>query len=373
MGGRIMKEKIDFYMPTKVILQEECVDRQKDLFKRLGSKVMIVTGQSSAKQNGAQRDVINALEEQKIDYIIFDQVMSNPTIACVYKGAKLARKEQVEGIIAIGGGSPMDAAKVINLLTVQDIKEEDLFSGVYEDRILPMIHIPTTAGTGSEVTPYAVLTNDSKQTKTSIGSPLLFPRVALCDAKYTMYLDAKTTIHTVVDALSHAIEGMFSVKATTFTDALALESIQCIVDCYEGMKTNALVLKEREKLLYASTIAGIVIAQTKTTTVHAMGYSLTYFKGIDHGRANALLLGEFLTYAVSRDKNKVQEILEAMNLKDVEEIKAWLDSLLGKKEKLSSEEIHQYTQIASLSKGIKNCKLVLSPNEIEELYTRALG
>lgn len=368
-----MKEKIDFYMPTKVILQEGCVSKQKEVFKSLGSKVMLVTGKSSAKQNGAQKDVIEVLEELNITYIIFDQVMSNPTIACVYKGAQLARKEQVQGIIAIGGGSPMDAAKAINLLTVQDIKEEDLFNGVYEDKILPMIHIPTTAGTGSEVTPYAVLTNDSKQTKTSIGSPLLFPQVALCDAKYTMHLDAKITVHTAIDALSHAIEGMFSVKATTFTDALALESIQCIVDCYEEMKTGNLLFKEREKLLYASTIAGMVIAQTKTTTVHAMGYSLTYFKGIDHGRANALLLGAFLTYASIHSKNKVQEILEAMNLRDVEEMQTWLDSLLGKKEKLSQAEIHQYAQIASLSKGIKNCKLVLSLDEIEELYTKALG
>ena len=120
--------------------------------------------------------------------------------------------------MAIGGGSPMDAAKAIALLACQDIPESALFSGEYGTEVLPMVHIPTTAGTGSEVTQYAVLTNDAAQTKTSLASPMLFPKYALLDAKYMSGLSLSTTINTAMDALSHVIEGMLSIRANAMTD-----------------------------------------------------------------------------------------------------------------------------------------------------------
>jgi len=202
-----------YYLPTRIIAGKDCIIQNRDLFRSLGKKALIVTGAHSAKRNGSLSDVITALEATGVSYFVFDKVMSNPTIACVYEGAEVARVNQCDMIIAIGGGSPMDAGKAIALLAAQEIAEENLFAGNYTDQVLPMAFVPTTAGTGSEVTQYAILTNDQAQTKTSIASDLLFPNVAFLDAKYTENLPTETTINTAIDALSHAVEGMLSVKA----------------------------------------------------------------------------------------------------------------------------------------------------------------
>lgn len=369
-GEKIMNMK--FYMPTKVIMASECIRSNGEIFRQLGHKAMLVTGKYSAKKNGAQEDVIAALSAQGISYIIYDEVMPNPTIQCAYEGAAIARENNVDMIIAIGGGSPMDAAKAMSLLAVQDIKEEDLFSGNYENKILPMVHVPTTAGTGSEVTPYAILTNDKKQTKTSISSPLLFPNVAFCDPKYMVSLNQTTTINTAVDALSHAIEGILSVKASPITDVMAGESIERIVSCYKGLLEGRLSLEERGSLLYASTLAGMVIAHTGTTAVHSMGYSLTYFKDIDHGRANGLLLGEFLRVIEGEMHERIALILKHMGLATINEVKEWFESLLGEKEKITKEEIKVYANLAIQAKNIANCPVVISRDQIEEIYNHSL-
>ena len=360
--------KMNFYIPTKVIMTKDCVINYSEEFSKLGSKAMIVTGRVSAKKNGAQDDVVTALKMQNMEYVVFDKVMSNPTIACAYEGAAFAKANKVDLIIAIGGGSPMDAAKAMSLIVAQDIKEEDLFSGNYGKEIIPMIHIPTTAGTGSEVTPYAILTNDVKQTKTSIAAPILFPTVALCDPKYMIQLGKTTTINTAIDALSHSVEGMLSIKASPLTDVLAIESIKKISACHTALKKGELSLEDRGNLLYASTLGGMVISHTGTTAVHSMGYSLTYFKDIDHGRANGLLLAEFLRVVEKSLPDRIQLILKAMGVKNVDELKVWLEDLLGEKESITKAEIEKYSAIAIQAKNIANCPVKLDENEINKIY-----
>ena len=357
-----------YYMPTRIIIGDDCIIQNSELFKTLGKKALIVTGVQSAKRNGSEKDVKTALEAVGIPYLVYDKVMSNPTIACAYEGAALAKENDVDFIIAIGGGSPMDAGKAIALLTVQDIEEGNLFAGNYGKEVLPMAFVPTTAGTGSEVTQYSILTNDKAQTKTSIATDLLFPTVTFLDAKYTKQLGIVTTINTAIDALSHAVEGMLSVRASNVSDALAVASIRmimsCVPDLLQALQAGtevALTLKQREQLLEASLMAGMVIAQTGTTAVHAMGYSLTYFKNIDHGRANGLLLGVYLKLVEKVEPELAGRILAAMNFSEAEQFRELLNQLLGEKEEISSEEILQFSKMASQTKNIANC--VVKPTE----------
>jgi len=155
--------------------------------------------------------------------------------------------------------------------------------------------VPATAGTGSEVTPYAIVTNDFKRTKTSLSAPEMFPKLAFLDGKYMLSLPRNTTIHTAIDALSHAVEGMFTTKSTPQGDLVALESIRLLFGIFPKLQaSSALSLSERDTLLYASMLAGTVIAQAGTTAVHTLGYALTYHYGTDHGEANGVLLGEIL-------------------------------------------------------------------------------
>lgn len=360
-----------FCMPTKVICQEDCVRNNAEIFG-IGKKALVVTGRQSAKLCGALDDVIWALNKNNIDYAIFDRVMNNPTVECVYEGAELAMEEEADFVVAIGGGSPMDAAKAIALLAVNDIDRKDLFSGNIGNRALPMIHIPTTAGTGSEVTPYSILTNHEKQTKTSIAAPCLFPSYALLDAKYTESLSAVTTVSTAVDSLSHSVEGMMSVRANCMSDILAREAVRLISEEFGALAKGEFSYKSREKLLYASMLGGVVISQTKTTAVHAMGYSLTYFKGIDHGRANGLLLGAFMRYTENFIPQRTGMITECMGLADTEAFCRKLDEILGEKEKFTIQELEMYSDIAANAGGIKNSVKCPSRDEILELYKMSL-
>lgn len=358
----------NFYMPTRIIAGKDCIVKNAPVFTSLGKKAMIVTGAASAKKNGSLEDVTKALQSVGVNYVIFDKIMSNPTIAIAYEGAGLAKKEKVNFIIAIGGGSPMDAGKAIALLASQTIKEEDLFSGNYKNQILPMVFVPTTAGTGSEVTQYSILTNDKAQTKTSIATPLLFPTIAFLDAKYMMGLGKTTTINTAIDALSHAVEGMLSARSTIMSNMLAAESIMAIADSLEDLKSGKLSYERREKLLYASMLAGIVIAHTGTTAVHSMGYSLTYFKNIDHGRANGLLLGGFLDFVIQRKPELIYRILSLMGLSSIESLIAILDELLGEADSITEEEIKEYSKIAIKAKNIPNCAVIPELKDLEEIY-----
>jgi len=146
-----------YHMPTKILSGDNCIVENSSIFKSIGKKAMLVTGKTSAKKNGAQEEVLKALEKVKIDYVIYDAVMSNPTVKSAYEGATFAIENGIDFIIAIGGGSPMDAAKVMAVLAVNpNIKKEDLFNPQSFASALPIVAIPTTAGTGSEVTPYAI-------------------------------------------------------------------------------------------------------------------------------------------------------------------------------------------------------------------------
>ena len=222
-----------YYMPVRIVSGEDCVKKNASLLRTLGKNVLVVTGKSSAK-NGALEDAVFAFNMNGQKYTIYDRVPNNPTVACVEEGARIAREVGADCVVAIGGGSPMDAAKAIAMLARQDAPE-GIFAHAITDDVLPMAHIPTTAGTGSEVTPYSIITNDEKQTKTSISAPSLFPVYAFLDGKYMASLPQNVTVNTALDALSHAVEGMLSVRATLITDALARESIRLLTGEYDTL------------------------------------------------------------------------------------------------------------------------------------------
>ncbi|NTV89654.1 MAG: iron-containing alcohol dehydrogenase [Clostridiales bacterium] len=358
-----------FYMPTKVILGRNCIIENSGLFKTLGKKAIIVTGKGSAKKNGSGADVRKALEAEGIEYVVYDKVMSNPTIACAYEGASVARDSGADFVIAVGGGSPMDAGKAIALLAVQDIPEEQLFSWNY-GRALPMAFVATTSGTGSEVTPYAILTNDREQTKSNMATDRIFPEVSFLDYAYTEGLSLTATINTAIDALSHSVEGMLSVKASVISDALASSGIKLFMECegelgraLESGSISAISAQTREKLMHCSVLGGMVIAQTGTTVVHAMGYPLTYFRKIDHGRANGLLLGEYMKLVEAGNPELAGRVLGIAGIASAEGLKSMLDRLLGDKEKMEPVEIGSFTDITMKAKNLANC--VVRPDMVE--------
>ncbi|MEA4814440.1 MAG: iron-containing alcohol dehydrogenase family protein [Oscillospiraceae bacterium] len=359
--------KQNFYLPTKIIMDTDCVAANAKQLAALGTKALIVTGAHSAHVNGSLDDVTQALKSEGRAYKVFDKVEPNPTVECVYAGAKCARDAGCDFVIAIGGGSPMDSAKAIAMLAIQDIPEAKIFSGGYKER-LPLCCIPTTAGTGSEVTQYSILTNDSAKTKTSLASPVLFPDLALLDSKYMASLPRSTMINTVLDSMSHSAEGYLSVKSTAFSDTLALKAMRIIGRCLERLGTGGLNGDDRADLLLASTMGGMVIVHTGTTAVHAMGYSLTYFRHIDHGRANGILLTEFLKRAERACPERTADILTALGFSSFTDMERKLNLLLGKKEKITGEELSEYADIAIKAGNIANCLWKPERSDLYDIY-----
>jgi len=343
-----------YSMPVKVIAGRNCLIQSSKMLKAFGKKALIICGYSSAEKNGSLKDVRCTLESIQVGYVIFRGIAPNPTVQQVRDVSEVCKKNECDFVIAIGGGSVIDAAKVVAILSKNELTEEQLFSQHTFDSVLPLIAVPTTAGTGSEVTQYSILTNVSKETKSFVVSEQIFPKIAFLDGKYLVDLPHETTVHTAIDALSHAVEGYLAVRFTTLGRILALESIKMLAPALKSLyDKEELTIEDRDQLLYASMVAGIVISQSGTTAVHALGYSLTYFKLVDHGRANGLLLPSYLEYIEKERKKEVLIILKSLGLSSIEELKSMISSLLQAVE-LTDEEVDKFSEIAIKAKNIEN-------------------
>ncbi|MCK5883889.1 MAG: iron-containing alcohol dehydrogenase [Bacteriovoracaceae bacterium] len=345
--------EFNFHMPTKVFFGFNCIEKHSHELKRLGPKCLIVCGNQSAKMNGSLSDITSALNKENIEFEIFNEVEPNPSIETVTRGGLRARELKVDFIIGIGGGSPMDAAKAVAIVAKNEFSE-DVFTQSYKTPALPVVTIPTTSGTGSEVTQYAILTDESAETKRGIAHQQIFPVYSFLDGKYMNSLPTEQTINTVIDAFSHAAEGYLAARSTPITDILALESIGIIGGLLNKLDKEKLIRKDRDSLLYASMLAGIVIAQTGTTICHAMGYSLTYFKKIDHGRANGLLFPAFLRHSMNAQDGKVTKLLEALGLHSIEEFEVTIEKLFEEKIILTKDELGLFSEKAFKTGNVEN-------------------
>jgi len=334
-----------FKIGTKVLFGKGCLIQNKELVAKCGKRALIVTGKNSAKASGALSHVEEILKEYNIDYSIYDRVENNPSLENVAEGGKAAREFKADFIIGIGGGSPLDASKAIAVLAVNDIEPLDLYKNVFENKPLPIVAIPTTAGTGSEVTPYSILTRDDIKTKMSFGNEDTFPKLAFIDATYTESMPYETAVDTAVDALSHAMEGYLSKRSTPVSDVLALEAMKVFSECTNAIIDNNIDFNIREKLLYVSMLGGMVISHTGTTIIHGLGYSLTYFKGIPHGRANGYFMQEYLKFNYEAVGEKINKILELFKVSSIDEFGDIIEKMVKKDLSLSSEEIKNYAAL----------------------------
>jgi len=362
-----------FYVPTRVFAGASCVTTHAEALRPLGTKALIVTGRSSAQVSGAGPDVQAALDTLGIPWVVFDRIPPNPGFAEVREAAAFGRSQGVDFVVGIGGGSPLDAAKAIAVLIANDLDDDALLAPPFPRPPLPIVAVPTTSGTGSEVTPYAILTNDKVRSKSNVSHESLFPRVAFLDARYTAGLPRNVTVNTALDALSHLVEGYLAVRSTTLSQAMALQGLALLgpelktLAGHQGLPT----LPQREALLLASTTAGLVIAHTGTTVGHALGYSLTYFKDIDHGRANALVMSACLDFLMTGHGPRVRKVLAALGFTAVSQLRELLDALLGPKEALTDEETRSFAAIAAQARNLANTLQVPTQEELVDLYLRS--
>lgn len=204
-----------FFDPTNTYAERNCIQNHKKDLLALGTRAFVITGHSSSKKNGSLDDVIAVLEEASVPYKVFNEIEENPSVETVVKAAEIGKEFKADFVIGIGGGSPLDASKAIALLIANPEESGDCFYVEKDLKALPIAAVPTTCGTGSEITPAAVLTRHDTQTKKSI-SYKLFPDLALVDGKYLLSASKNLLINTCVDALAHAVESRVNIQTNIY-------------------------------------------------------------------------------------------------------------------------------------------------------------
>lgn len=288
----------EFNMPTRLIHGPGCRERLSDELPPSLERILIVTD-GGLVDCGLGDRIAEQLEGR--DRHFFSEVEPNPSFETVDAGGKLARANDTQLVIGLGGGSPMDAAKgIAALATNPEIVCRDLVSGRELDRpALPIICLPTTSGTGSEVTPFAVFSDRAARTKLGCAFPSFYPVLALVDPELTYSMPVQTVIDTGLDVLTHAVEAYLSTVATPIGDLFALDAIQRVHEHLpQAAKRDEQAMSE---MALAATQAGVAIAHASTILPHVMGYPLTVEHGVPHGRASTLALVPFFEYLRERD------------------------------------------------------------------------
>ncbi len=254
------------------------------------TKVFVVTDKV-LRSIGVVSKVTDLLDEAKIDYVVFDDVKPNPTVANVNHGLELYESENCTGILSIGGGSPQDAAKAIGLLETNGGNIVD-FEGIGKSRFksVPIIAVNTTAGTASEVTINYVISDEERKIKMVMVDPNCLASVAVNDPELMLAKPAGLTAATGMDALTHAIESFITKGAFRLSDTLSLEAIKLIGESIETAVFDGQNIEGRSKMAWASYIAGLSFSNCGLGIVHSMAHQLGSEYDLPHGVANAILL-----------------------------------------------------------------------------------
>jgi alcohol dehydrogenase len=260
---------------------------------------------------GLVQPVLAALENEDFAPVVFDQVREDPPEATVLAATELGRSRQVDGVIAVGGGSSMDVAKVVAVLLGGDQPLNELYGvGLVAGGRLPLVLVPTTAGTGSEVTPVAVITT-GETTKAGVSSPVLLPDAAVLDAGLTLGLPPAVTAMTGVDAMVHAIEAYTSRhQKNPLSDNLARQALVLLSRNIRTAVLDGQNLEARENMLLGACLAGQAFANAPVAAVHALAYPLGGHYHIPHGLSNSLVLPAVLEFNAPAASELYAELAE---------------------------------------------------------------
>lgn len=287
-----------FVIPNHTVVGTNVLGEDAPLLKKMGNKAFIVTGRHVAVSD-MMKQLTALLDENGIDCVIFDGITGEPTDTMIENGVEMLKSSGCDFIIGIGGGSPLDSAKAIAAMAVNEGSIADYNGKEITGEILPLTAIPTTAGTGSEATKFTVITDSEKGIKMLLKGDVLVPKLAIVDSSFTVGAPKSVTSATGLDALTHAVEAYTSRKAFSMTDTLAVSAVKRI------MKYLPIAYKEpdnslaREQMSIAALEAGICINNSSVTIVHGMSRPIGALFHVPHGMSNAMLLKECLSFAVS--------------------------------------------------------------------------
>ena len=360
----------DFYMPTRLFFGEDCLQRGAEMIKNAGSNALLVTGRSSARLSGALHDVTALLDSLGITFTIFDGVTENPPLLTCHGAGVAAARAGVDFVIGIGGGSALDAAKAIAAFAANPtLAPTDIYDAEKRQKSsLPLFAVPTTAGTGSEVNSFSVLTLPCGSRKKTFKAADSWPLAAFVNPRYTASLPHGTAVSTALDAFAHALESYLSPKATLFSEQAALFAATRLYEVL-SRAPSALNDDDRAQLSPAATAAGMAISVTGTGFPHPMGYSLTLLDGLPHGRACACFAGDYITYNQRSEQGaaRIADFCQKIGTKP-RVLAALLEGLADVDFCFTEAEIATRVELIAGAGNYQNSPYVLSKSEIYDIY-----
>lgn len=307
----------NFYLPTRIVHGPGSIKQTGMMFKSLGAtKALIVTDQG-VKRAGLVNGVADALKKGNIEYAVFDEVEVDPGATTVEKGADFATEERCDGIIVVGGGSPMCAARAIAMVAANGGKLKDHVPvpkpGAKPP--LPVIAIPTTAGSGSEVSQFIVLKDEELNSKIGLGSPMYFPKIAILDPNVLRKLPFWQTVVSGIDALTHAIEAYLTDVTTPITDSLALGAVDLL---YKNLRQAATTddIDAKEACLLGSTMANMACGNARLGLVHTMVFPIEGMAKIEHGVSVGTLLPHVMEFNLPASYSRFAVLARTMSESD---------------------------------------------------------
>ncbi|MDR2161137.1 MAG: iron-containing alcohol dehydrogenase [Desulfovibrio sp.] len=283
--------------------------------KALGCGKALIVTDAFMHSSGACGPVIKALEDAGLETRIYDGVNSEPDLSHISSGLALQRQYASDLIVAVGGGSPLDAGKAISvMITNSGGMENYMGMGKLTRPGLPLIAIPTTAGTGSEATLFTIITDTARDVKMLIGSPFILPRVALVDPELTLAMPKGLTAATGLDALTHGIEAYVSRKSQPMSDVFALSAIRLLGENLRTAWEQPGNYEARSKTMLGALQAGIAFSNASVALVHGMSRPVGAVFHVAHGVSNAALLGEVMEFSISGNPERYADVAAALGL-----------------------------------------------------------
>ncbi|SCP98398.1 L-threonine dehydrogenase [Anaerobium acetethylicum] len=310
-----MSNTFRFFMPNVSLMGAGCVsDAVQSMLDLKFRKALVVTDQVLVNV-GVVGKVTDKLKKANIDFVVYSGTSPNPTVANVEAGLSLLKENTCDFVVSIGGGSPHDCAKGIALLATNGGSIKD-YEGVNKSQKpqLPLIAINTTAGTASEMTRFAVVTDEDKHIKMVIVDKNVTPIIAVNDTELMMNMPKSLTAATGMDALTHAVEAYVSTISTPITDACALKAIRLISDFLPRAVENGQDGEAREMMAHAEYLAGMAFNSASLGYVHAMAHQLGGFYNLPHGVCNAVLLPHVQRFNAKVVPGRLAEIAKSMGI-----------------------------------------------------------
>lgn len=314
----------EFFIPPKILTGSGALDALSPVISEYGSKALIVTGKTVATLESFKK-LTCILTENGVSYEVFSGITGEPDDTMIEQGADIYKNSGCDFLIGIGGGSPLDSMKAIAVCCVSGKSICDYYGEVINEKLPPMIAIPTTAGTGSEATQFTVITDSKNDVKMLLKGKCLIPDIAVVDGSLGVTSPKSITASTGLDALTHAVESYTSRRAQPLTDGICISAVKRIFKYLVRAYSDGTDIQAREEMSIAALEAGIAINNASVTIVHGMSRPIGALFHVPHGTSNAMLLSKCMAFAKDGAKERFADLgraIGAADLKDSDEYAA---------------------------------------------------